>query len=111
MNKTFWVSTALALTALSGCQEYDPRFFAATQNVKNLLLDPKSAEFRNLRVSHSDYVCGEVNSKNRMGGYVGFVRFYAKSEEVVIEDETSYVGPNAELLRLFFNGTHKVKCL
>lgn len=68
------------------------------------LIDPSSVQFRNLRVfldvpgsklrkSGSkttplvDVVCGEVNSKNRMGGYVGFRHFYWDS------DERKAVGP------------------
>lgn len=39
------------------------------------LKDPSSAQFRNVRVI-SGKVCGEVNAKNAMGGYVGFQRFW-----------------------------------
>jgi hypothetical protein len=28
---------------------------------------------------HGDLVCGEVNGKNRMGAYVGFLRFYVRT--------------------------------
>ena len=68
------------------------------------LIDPSSVQFRNLQVfldvpgsklrtsgSKSgplvDVVCGEMNSKNRMGGYVGFKHFYWDS------DEKKAVGP------------------
>lgn len=51
--------------------------------VKYSLIDPDSASFRNIRASDlsladgTSYrrVCGEVNSKNRMGGYAGFSTF------------------------------------
>lgn len=47
--------------------------------VENNLKDPRSAEFRN------QYgMCGEVNAKNGFGGFVGFRRFIAKSERLVI---------------------------
>jgi len=39
-------------------------------------VDPNSAQFRNVRKSTFRY-CGEVNSKNLMGGYVGFQNFEA----------------------------------
>src|SRR5690606_30180026 len=58
------------------------------QRVRNAVLaklrDPDSAKFRNVRklgmfgegASNSPAVyCGEVNAKNTMGGYVGFVHF------------------------------------
>ena len=56
--------------------------YMAERRVKNLLRDPGSAEFRNLRVytqtnPRQRAVCGEVNSKNGFGGYVGFAPFVA----------------------------------
>ena len=39
------------------------------------LKDPDSAKFRGLFVFNGVTLCGEVNSKNSMGGYVGFQRF------------------------------------
>jgi hypothetical protein len=42
--------------------------------IRNLLLDPASAQFRTLH-SGPNLVCGKVNAKNRMGGYVGFRDF------------------------------------
>ena len=48
------------------------------------LTDPESANFRDIKVyagvdyfgtPNVDVVCGQVNSKNRMGGYVGFHPF------------------------------------
>ena len=69
------------------------------------LVDPSSAQFRNVKVYLNvpgsklrtagskttplvDVVCGEVNSKNRMGGYVGVRQFYWDS------DEKKVVGPS-----------------
>ncbi|HDS0926287.1 TPA: hypothetical protein QDZ23_000902 [Pseudomonas putida] len=47
------------------------------------LLDPQSAQFRNLYAVSSgnghDYVCGEINAKNSYGAYTGFKRFYVDS--------------------------------
>lgn len=45
--------------------------------VTNKLVDPQSANFKDIFV-RSDKVCGEVNAKNRMGGYVGFNQFIAR---------------------------------
>lgn len=51
-------------------------------NVRETLTDPDSAQFRNLQVygdglPGDTVVCGEVNAKNRLGGYVGFRHFRA----------------------------------
>lgn len=43
------------------------------------LKDPDSAQFRNQRG-----FCGEVNSKNALGGYAGFQRFIAAGKEMVV---------------------------
>jgi hypothetical protein len=50
----------------------------AQDAIKRHLVDPGSAEFKIEKVVYSSIsgtVCGEVNSKNRAGGYVGFRRF------------------------------------
>lgn len=39
------------------------------------LRDPSSAQFKNVFTHNDFFVCGEVNAKNGMGGYVGFKRF------------------------------------
>ena len=46
----------------------------AKRAVTEQLIDPVSAQFRNVH-SLGESVCGEVNAKNKMGAYVGFVRF------------------------------------
>lgn len=43
----------------------------------NLLRDPSSAQFRNVRTDGDGYVCGEINGKNGFGAYSGFSEFYA----------------------------------
>jgi hypothetical protein len=44
------------------------------------LTDPESAEFRNIIKVHDTY-CGEVNSKNEFGEYVGFRNFMVRKTE------------------------------
>ena len=44
------------------------------QDVSRKLIDPPSALFRNVK-SINGHACGEVNSKNSLGGYVGYKRF------------------------------------
>ena len=42
------------------------------------MFDPGSATFQALSERASDFAyCGEVNAKNRMGGYVGYQKFFA----------------------------------
>jgi hypothetical protein len=53
------------------------------QTVTRDFFDPASAQFRDVRMvtvtlangSQETRVCGEVNGKNRMGGYTGFSMF------------------------------------
>lgn len=56
----------------------------AEDKLKESLKDAGSAKFRNVFVSRNvngtdttDTVCGEVNSKNALGGYAGFKPFVA----------------------------------
>lgn len=56
------------------------------------LKDPDSAKFRNLTTSvDAIFLCGEVNAKNSMGGYMGFKRFFTTGGTVVeLEGEGIY---------------------
>ncbi len=43
------------------------------------MVDPGSATFQALTEKIPDFAyCGEVNAKNRMGGYVGYRKFFAQ---------------------------------
>ncbi|GAA4714883.1 hypothetical protein H9L13_05015 [Sphingomonas lutea] len=82
----------VALTAcefLPGSKEY--RAERAKRAVAKLLLDPSSAQFRNVQV-RGQYVCGEINGKNRMGGFVGFTRFVVQldGQEAQLDPEFNF---------------------
>ena len=64
------ISLTISLTA---CGD---QFKGATDAAAYDLLDPKSAQFRDLRYIDT-YVCGQMNGKNRMGAYAGFSNFLA----------------------------------
>lgn len=57
----------------------------AQQAVKRQLVDDRSARFKNVYVvaqsSGAKAVCGEVNSKNRAGGYAGYQHFISAGTE------------------------------
>lgn len=57
--------------------------------VKANLKDPDSAEFRNQKG-----LCGEVNAKNGFGGYNGFKRFMAASEDLVVIEGGGLMEPS-----------------
>lgn len=92
MKKTF-ISFCVA-GILAGCApqivEQNPVQLSGSQinsikdSVTYSLIDPTSPLFRNIRGKYakradgteSVIFCGEVNAKNRMGGYTGFSPFY-----------------------------------
>lgn len=58
--------------------------------VKAKLNDPDSAKFRNERLVgpltlKGGLLCGEVNAKNAMGGYVGYRKFAASAGQNDVE--------------------------
>lgn len=61
----------------------------AREFVLGVLKDPGSAEFRNQRG-----FCGEVNSKNSFGGYVGYKRFIAATKEMVVFEKDGRMSSN-----------------
>ena len=60
----------------------------AKEKVQYNLIDGDSAKFRELHVI-AGMVCGQVNSKNRMGAYVGFVYFKVRDDSVEINNTDS----------------------
>jgi len=57
--------------------------------VKTQLKDPFSAQFQNVR--HEGLgICGQVNAKNALGGYVGFRNFYVEKRRSYVEIEGAY---------------------
>jgi hypothetical protein len=66
---------------------------AALEQVREMLKDPASAQFRNVRVvdhAKGKVVCGEVNAKNSYGGYVGFTLFVAGVNGAQLYSESEY---------------------
>lgn len=57
-----------------------------TKAVADSMKDPESARFRNMHITRGN-VCGEVNAKNGMGGYVGFARFFVPPSGLVRMDD------------------------
>lgn len=60
------------------------------------LSDGDSAKFRNVRAINSIEVCGEVNAKNRFGGYTGFTKF-----SVAGNDKEPIVTMNEQAVEIF----------
>lgn len=71
MRRSVLVCAFVALS-LSAC---DSPTKLAEDDVRASLKDPDSAKFRGVVKFSTGAVCGEVNAKNAMGGYVGFTPF------------------------------------
>lgn len=63
----------------------------AQELVKERLKDPDSAKFKNLYPSTPPgggvIICGEVNAKNKYGGYGGFRRFFSTGFSVRFKED------------------------
>jgi hypothetical protein len=70
------VATAQERISLTPTQEAEMQL-----HVSNQLNDPESARFRDVKAAVTKngklVVCGEINAKNRMGGYAGYHLFTA----------------------------------
>lgn len=65
----------------------------ARRVIEPTLLDPASAQFRGVNLYDGRFLCGEVNAKNRVGGYVGFRKFLVTfdPDQVEMEEEVSEI--------------------
>lgn len=80
MLKLLAVLNCLTVGLLTGCDKAKSAeellIESAQKVVAAKLIDPQSVQFRNIKGSErAEMVCGELNSKNSLGGYVGFQRF------------------------------------
>jgi hypothetical protein len=56
-------------------------------HVNDLMVDPASTQYRKEYMTKAGWLCGELNTKNEMGGYVGFKRFVSgSSDDAYLED-------------------------
>jgi hypothetical protein len=78
---------------LVGCLGDSAEITKAKSIIKKDLIDGESAQFTDLRYYKiSNYVCGEVNAKNKLGGYVG-----KKMVAVDLTDPSSFLDPDREI--------------
>lgn len=78
VSKTIIVIAAASTLGVAATVNYEAWFVAPKLRAGLLtsLVDADSAQFRGERVVRSGTViCGEFNSKNRLGGYAGFRRY------------------------------------
>ena len=78
----------------------------STRSVKEILKDPDSAKFSNVRKTSQYTVCGKVNSRNGFGAYAGNKRF------IVLESDhgerTPMIEDKSNLK--FFNDSWEIIC-
>lgn len=94
MKKLSVVIAAVVVLVFVGLVGYRAHVVGGLQRqVTDVLLDPGSAQFRAVRFS-SDWtvaggvMCGEVNTRNPFGGYIGYQKFVVLgSREPVLGDE------------------------
>lgn len=84
----------MAEAGIKFSQENDDGIFieAAEDAVRRVLKDPDSAKFQEMVVRDhrgGKVVCGNVNSKNSYGGYVGFTPFVAGPTTAMLLDTDS----------------------
>lgn len=99
MTAKSWSLFLLLFLTHAPLEASDPREFAwiekGKETVKMKLKDPDSAQFRNVFFHRGEknvpMACGEVNSKNSFGGFVGYQRFISagRPDLTFFENEVS----------------------
>lgn len=84
--------TAVFLFGVAGCDSDTKEIIEAKAIVRANLFDGASAQFSDTNYyENTNYVCGQVNAKNRLGGYVGPKRFI-----VSLKEKSNYFDPDRE---------------
>jgi hypothetical protein len=87
MNYLKVVGLFLLLNFVACSNLGNPAVDAAKRAIETRLIDPGSAQYKNIKVkkvSYDIFVCGEVNVKNRKGGYSGFEPFLHRGGTLLI---------------------------
>jgi hypothetical protein len=91
-----WAVTAAVLVSggIFFLSKYDEwfKYPALRDSVNSRMKDPASTQYRNERLTPGGWLCGELNSKNGNGGYVGFKRFVTKSASDAYMEDYGYIG-------------------
>lgn len=69
---------------LIGGAWYQSPIWSAEAAVRERMIDPAAAEFRNVRRGEQGAICGEVNGKNGFGAYKGFVPFFVDASGIAM---------------------------
>ena len=77
------IAIVLTFTAACGKKNID----SVKKSVEEGLSDPQSAQYKDVKEFPEGVVCGQVNAKNKLGGYAGFQAFvYRDGREVNLKD-------------------------
>lgn len=80
---------ALPITTFAADSSFTKK---AQSEIKGFMKDPDSTQFKDLReiknTMNQTSLCGDLNSKNSYGGYVGFKKFSYTNGELTILDPT-----------------------
>jgi len=102
-----WVATVVVAAGLAAYVWWQQPRWGAEAAVRQALSDPEAAQFRSVRKAGQGW-CGEVNARNRAGGYAGFRPFLVSGNAVAIDPRgLGTVGPAAEI---DFMATLKAHC-
>jgi hypothetical protein len=86
-------SVAILATVISGCVGESAEISLAKHTIRNALIDGETAQFSDLKFfKRTNFVCGQVNAKNRIGGYVGKKTFI-----VSLGDKAYFFQPDTDI--------------
>jgi hypothetical protein len=80
-SRKVWIGTLAVLALLVWVSVDSSEVRAAKRALEDSLIDVDSVQYRNVRTYSEGVVCGEVNAKNRLGGYAGYQLFVFNGDE------------------------------
>ncbi|WP_343729187.1 hypothetical protein [Duganella sp.] len=90
MRLVITIALLLALGACGKTAEQKQREEAAAlttlgeKYVREKVLEPTQAQFRNQFIGKGGAPCGEVNAKDAFGGYIGFQRYISVARDLTV---------------------------
>lgn len=92
----FAFAASIIFLGVAGCDSSSKQIEEAKTIAKKELIDGESAQFLELKYfKETNYVCGQINAKNRLGGYVGAKKFVVSLEQSAVEFDPDRKMPDA----------------
>jgi hypothetical protein len=92
MCKCLYFVVLVSLLSITSCGNAgSDRIDYIKGKIEGMVIDSESIQYRNINLYRGGAVCGEINAKNRLGGYAGFRYFVVATGKIDLNPDNHKV--------------------